>query len=48
MSITPQQLYNVETFHIIAIQILKELKQNYRFEASNFFQKQNDSFRLLG
>lgn len=36
ISITPQQYFNEQTFHVLAIQILKDLGQNYRFQVTNF------------
>lgn len=46
-SITPQQYYNEETFHIIALQILKALNQNYRFKISNFTKLRHDALESL-
>lgn len=46
-SITPQQYYNENTFHVLAIQILKTLGQNYRFKLSNFSKLRHDAWKLL-
>lgn len=46
-SITPQQLYNEQTFHIIALQILKALGQNNYFKVNNFEEKRHAAFKLL-
>lgn len=46
-SFSPAQVFDSETFHIIAIQILKDIDQNYRIRTKNFKEKNRKSFILL-
>lgn len=47
ISITPEQFYDEDTFHVIAIQILKSLGQNSRIRSKNFERKKHEAFFLL-
>lgn len=46
-SFTPQQVYDAKTFHIIAMQILKDLDQYKQIRHKNFFTNNQKAFELL-
>lgn len=46
-TIVPSQINNVSTFHVVAMQILKDLGQNTRIRNKNFIEKRNQAFYQL-